>query len=151
MSSRKGSIIWLALLAGAIALGVYASQVEAQIPGGSSGLAGYERVQITTPSTTSLNKSTTASCPAGKVVTGGGYEVAGKNPGAVTVYVSRPNGASSWHVQAKRTVNISKTWGLSAFAICATGTEPPASPTASPTASPSASPSGTGTGAGTVN
>jgi hypothetical protein len=144
MSSRKRAA-WAVVVGTAVIIGVYGSQVEAQLPGGEpEGIAGYQRVAVTTPATTNLNKSITAACPSGKVATGGGYEVSGKNPGAVAVYINRPSGDSAWQVLAKRTVNISKTWALTAYAICATGTG-----SGTGTGTGTGAGTGTGTGAGT--
>jgi hypothetical protein len=135
---------WIALGVGAmVALGVYASQVQAQLP--SEGVTGYQRVLASSDNSTAKNKSAVASCPSGKVAVGGGHTISGSNPGSAVAYSSAPQTSTSWRVAAKRTVNISRPWTVTAVAICVDGTapaSPSASPSSSPSASPSASPSG---------
>jgi hypothetical protein len=135
---RKGWLL-LAVPLGAVAL--YATQVQAQLP--SEGITGYERVFASSDNSDDKNKTATASCPEGKVATGGGYAVSGKNPGSVAIFGNAPNSDVSWRVNAKRSIDISKSWVLTAVVICADGTpSASASPSASPSGSPSASPTG---------
>jgi hypothetical protein len=143
MRPKKRWIAWT-LPAVLLGIGLYASQVQAQLP--SEGVTGYQRVSASSDDSTAKNKTASASCPAGTVVTGGGHTISGKNPGSAVVYSSAPNGDGTWRVLAKRTVSISKTWTLTAWALCVEGSgsataSPSASPSGSPTASPTASPS----------
>jgi hypothetical protein len=133
---KKGALA--TAVATLIGIGVYATQVQAQLP--SEGVTGIQRVVASSEESTVKNKAVTASCPSGKVATGGGYAVTGANPGSVAVYVNAPTSDVSWQAKAKRTVNLSRDWTLSAIVVCATGT-PSSTPSPSPSTSPSASPS----------
>ena len=63
-----------------------------------TGATGFQRVVGTaTASDTTPNKTATASCPAGKVVVGGGYLVAAPTGlGELTVYANRPTSDTVW-------------------------------------------------------
>ncbi|HEY5119700.1 MAG TPA: NBR1-Ig-like domain-containing protein [Anaerolineales bacterium] len=61
--------------------------------------------------------SKTADCPAGSVVTGGGYT--GKQDGTLWTYASRSSG-NSWQVSAKNSGALSTTFNI--YAICLSGT-----------------------------
>ena len=63
-------------------------------------------------------KSSTAVCPAGKVVLGGGYTVTATS-GAV-IRESRATANDTWTVSAFELNNTSDNWSVQAFAICVT-------------------------------
>lgn len=137
--------VWM-VVAVFVGLGVYATQVQAQLP--SEGVTGYQRVQSSSDASTAKNKSASATCPSGTVVVGGGHAISGSNPGSAVAFASASNGDDTWRVFAKRTASITKPWTLTAVAICVDGegAAPTASPTGSPTSSPTASPSASPTG-----
>lgn len=84
----------------------------------------------------SLNKSTTANCPANKVAVGGGALVAGPGTGFpppdpnVVITQSRPAGsgpsATGWTASAAETDPTGATWRLQVRAICVVPNAPPA-------------------------
>jgi len=99
-----------------------------------AGGAGATSVNLTGPEATSglnsLNKSVTATCPAGRFVVGGGAVVRGAAtgesaaPAKVAIRVSRPggDGASSnqWTASAVEVDPTGAAWRLTARAVCTT-------------------------------
>ena len=72
-------------------------------------------------------QSATATCPSGKVVSGGGYQLEGNPVGwrKITVYASQPftppgQSATQWVVEAA-VINgqtLTSGWGITAFGVC---------------------------------
>ena len=86
-----------------------------------TGATGFERVVGTATATdTTDNKTATATCPAGKVVVGGGFLTAATTGlGELTVYANRPTSDTVWSVSAVVDQGL-RTWSLQAFAVCLT-------------------------------
>ena len=90
----------------------------------NTGIPGYEKVTsqtITIPPNTTQMIQVTANCPTGKVVLGGGFYMGG----AGLVEQSQPTvggGLWGWLVGANNPINVALP--LTAFAICAFGSEP---------------------------
>jgi hypothetical protein len=85
---------------------------------GPAGVSGHERVEgPSTPTDSGAIKSASATCPAGKVLIGGGYALT-ETTAAITVQLNGPDIGQTWTVQALRTSG-SEDWGLRAFALCA--------------------------------
>jgi hypothetical protein len=93
-------------------------------PTGATGPAGVSGVQIVVATDNSnSDKSTTATCPPGKTIVGGGAEtsnpdawVTNSSPGSLTA-----NKATTWVADAKERNSITPSWTLTVYAICATG------------------------------
>lgn len=86
-------------------------------PTGATGLSGYERVQGAVVNTTPLASNTaTATCPAGKVVVGGGFTM-GANDAFMTE--SYPSSTTVWTVKVFTSATFSA-YQLTAYAICVT-------------------------------
>jgi hypothetical protein len=100
---------------------------------GPPGLSGLERVYVSGVGNNSNSpKNTVATCPAGKVAVGGGYDISGaKNPDLgpnglanVVADVVLPNVGDSTtpgsvYVEAWEEEATALTWGVDAIAICA--------------------------------
>jgi hypothetical protein len=85
---------------------------------GPSGVSGYQ--QVTKQVTFSENGAdTTVSCPGGKSVLSGGYNLNSANDN-LTVFDSRPVSASDWRFRIRNTTQGNGTVTL--FAVCATVT-----------------------------
>jgi hypothetical protein len=85
---------------------------------GATGMSGYEVVagNIGSGSGSGFNiADSTASCPAGKKVVGGGFNTTGNNADVCTVY-SEPFGTTGWTVRTTK-LTISA-YSLQARAIC---------------------------------
>jgi len=90
-------------------------------PTGAAGVVGLDVVTFTSPSNSS-NKSTSATCPSGKKVTGGGYRIEGDKD-AVKVLVVRasfPSAADTWTVRVLEGMNTPGAWSVTVSAVCAT-------------------------------
>lgn len=92
-----------------------------QGPQGAPGVSGFERVSgESTPIDDTPGKIAHATCPAGKVVIGGGYAISN----TTDTIVPRINGphqddpTTTWTVIAHRMTGASE-WSLRAFALCA--------------------------------
>lgn len=96
MATRTGKAIGGLIAILIVAIGIYASQSEAE----DVGLVGYEREFASSSDSPAMNKSASATCPDGKVIAGGGYAITGLNPGSAVTYVNGPSNASSWTVFA---------------------------------------------------
>ena len=85
----------------------------------SAALVGLERIELSTPMTSS-NKSITATCPAGKQLLGAGGDVTPGN-GHVLIEDIRPNAAlTNLTVKAvEDQTGTAETWFVQAIAICA--------------------------------
>lgn len=84
---------------------------------GAPGLSQIEVVVASTPLNSTDTKSATATCPSGKVVTGGGAIVSNFVVAAITA--SRPSSPTTWFAQAVEPVASSATWRLSSDVVCA--------------------------------
>lgn len=82
---------------------------------------GYQFVTSTTPPTNSSTASTVATCPAGKLATGGGYVIADSSnrviAGEPTAFLPLQNG-TGWIVGATAPRGT-QGWTLTAYALCA--------------------------------
>ena len=99
-----------------------------------AGGSGIASVNLTGPEATSglnsLNKTVTATCPAGRFVVGGGAVVRGATPGEspapnkVAITVSRPGGdaasSNQWTASAVEVDPTVASWRLTARAVCTT-------------------------------
>ncbi|HEY1513341.1 MAG TPA: hypothetical protein VGF66_06260 [Gaiellaceae bacterium] len=83
---------------------------------GGPGLSGYQQVTVSVPFTEN-GVDTTISCPGGKSVLGGGYNLNRANDN-LTVFDSRPATATDWRIRIRNTTQGTGTVTL--FAICAT-------------------------------
>jgi len=83
---------------------------------GAPGLSGYQQVSVSVPFTEN-GVDTTISCPGGKSVLGGGYNLNRANDN-LTVFDSRPASATDWRIRIRNTTQGTGTVAL--FAICAT-------------------------------
>jgi len=100
-------------------------------PAGSTDAAGYLRVENTSARSTGVGSnsetaSTTVSCPEGRKVAGGGYQVnAGSvsdhnDPAAIAVTQNRAISNTVWSVSAiTDSKNDVGAWTVTAYAICA--------------------------------
>ena len=87
-------------------------------PQGAPGLAGLEIVSSTSPASSNPGRMVQASCPAGKVVVGGGGRVAfGESD--VALDESFPVDANTWRVLAYELNATAAVWTLTAHAVCA--------------------------------
>lgn len=83
------------------------------------GVAGHEIVNATAsiPVSGSRRANVTATCPSGKVVTGGGWSQADDVNGAdLTLYNSYPDSTTSWTVRLYNTGGSAK--NATAYAVC---------------------------------
>ncbi|MEH0985556.1 hypothetical protein [Micromonospora sp. CPCC 205556] len=110
----RAAVLLLGLTAAAVV--VPASPASAAVPG---------LVRVTTTSATNSNDfhTTTATCPAGKVLTGTGYELNGAT-GEAVVDDLRPNGGpavapTAVTVTAYEADAYAGSWSVTAYAICA--------------------------------
>lgn len=71
--------------------------------------------QATSPGNTNISKEAVATCPAGKVVVGGG----GAIPNVGVIVASYPEGPTSWRVIGMRAGSSTAPWNVTARAICA--------------------------------
>ena len=93
--------------------------------GPAGGVSGWEKVVVAAPGNSDDRKSLVASCPAGKVVVGGGGWTAPTfvdDPlDGVALQISAPNGnGNAWVVTAREIVPTSQNWILWTYALCAT-------------------------------
>jgi hypothetical protein len=92
-------------------------------PQGEPGLANVEIVTVKTTSSSTRNKNLVASCPAGKVVIGGGARVIRNDANAwedVALVESYPSGSNQWSAVAAEGTETALLWQLEVRAICAT-------------------------------
>ncbi|MGC5306656.1 hypothetical protein [Micromonospora zamorensis] len=112
----RASVLGLGLVAAGTVLAP-ASPASAAVPG-------LVRIAATSVSNSSDYHSVTATCPAGKVLTGTGYELNGVT-GEGVVDDLRPNGGvatapTAVTVGAYETEAFAGNWSVTAYAICAT-------------------------------
>jgi Collagen triple helix repeat (20 copies) len=90
-----------------------------QGPVGPAAATGYQQVVGTATATNSTSPETaTASCPAGKIVVGGGGVLTAGARAALTQ--SQPTSTTTWTVTAIEPTTVTDTWSLQAFALCLT-------------------------------
>jgi hypothetical protein len=84
-------------------------------------VGGLERRSDQTQTDSTNSKSTTATCPSGKRVLGGGARVTGDAAGNVTVSESFPDSSlDRWNAVARESDATDATWQLTVYALCAT-------------------------------
>lgn len=88
-----------------------------QGPAGTPGVTQREVVTVNTASDSSSPKQLTATCPAGKVVIGGGAEIDGAVGPALAS--SRPIGTTQWFAFAYEVNATGGAWSVTSYAICA--------------------------------
>jgi hypothetical protein len=85
------------------------------------GVGGLERRADQTQTDSTNSKSTTATCPSGKRVLGGGARVTGDAAAQVTISESFPDSSlDRWNAVARESDPTDATWQLSVYALCAT-------------------------------
>jgi hypothetical protein len=90
-------------------------------PQGPPGIAGLERKDVITPSSSANSKTISAVCPTGKRVIGGGARVTGAGIADVTVNESFPDSdGTKWNAVARESDATIGSWALTAYALCAT-------------------------------
>jgi hypothetical protein len=77
-----------------------------------------ERIDVTSPSTSTTSKSVFLACPAGKRLIGGGARVNGGSP-RVALLTSFPDDDNIWRASAGETTATGASWSLRVYAICA--------------------------------
>ncbi len=95
-----------------------------QGPAGANGISGYQQVSVTSNSSTGVSITQTASCPNGKKVIGGGFNVLASD--YIDDYYIQSNNAindTTWSVSARKPANSnnetkSGQWKLTVTAIC---------------------------------
>jgi hypothetical protein len=92
-----------------------------QGPAGPAGIAALERRDIVTPTNSSNLKTTSAVCPTGKRVIGGGARVAGAGAGRVSIIEAFPDSdGTKFNGTAQEVTATALTWSLQVYAMCAT-------------------------------
>jgi hypothetical protein len=85
------------------------------------GVGGLERRSEGTSTDSTNSKSTTATCPSGKRVLGGGARVTGNAAASVTISESFPDSSlDRWNATARESDPTDAGWQLTVFALCAT-------------------------------
>ncbi len=82
-------------------------------------MSGYELAASALGPNTASAKSVTATCPAGKVVLGGGFAVSGLIDAGLLAQ-NGPSSTTAWTVTMAELDPGSPSWTLTATAICAT-------------------------------
>jgi hypothetical protein len=82
-------------------------------------VGGYQVVVNTTASNSVGSKSIGVSCPAGKVVLGGGAQTSPSGTGVPVALNNSYRAGAGWFAGAKETAPTAVTWFLSVVAICA--------------------------------
>lgn len=80
---------------------------------GQNGVSGHEIVTISDASTTDP-KILTATCPDGKVVTGGGYS---SSTQSIQIQQNNPSAINAWTVDVNKTTT-SGIWTVTVYAVC---------------------------------
>jgi len=81
-------------------------------------VSGYEQVVASSSANTTTPKTITASCPAGKVVLGGGFVTSGVT--TTIVLGNGPGSTSDWTVTVRENQAGTPTWTLTVTAACVT-------------------------------
>lgn len=91
---------------------------------GLPGLSGLLAVSVSSGADSSSPKTSTATCPSGKRVLGGGATIVGGGPGGPAITQSQPVGgdaasANAWTATAYEVGSYTPSWRLIAYALCA--------------------------------
>jgi hypothetical protein len=85
---------------------------------GPPGLSAVERVDVTTPSSSTSPKTASLPCPTGKRLVGGGARVNAGSPN-VAIVAAFPDDDNIYRATAREVVGTGTSWTLTAFAVCA--------------------------------
>jgi hypothetical protein len=92
-----------------------------QGPPGPAGISALERRDIVTPNTSAGVKTSSAVCPAGKRVIGGGARVTGAGVADVSIVEAYPDSdGTKFNAIARESDPTALTWALQVYAMCAT-------------------------------
>jgi hypothetical protein len=91
-------------------------------PTGPPGVTGLENAFGNSSSDSNSPKDTSANCPTGKKVIGGGARVTGAGSSSVSIIESYPSNTGQWHAVGVEVNATGSSWQLVAYAICATVT-----------------------------
>ena len=89
-------------------------------PQGPPGTSGLQPIFTTGASNSTVTRTLTASCPAGKTAVGGGGAVVPANNPGVAITSSYLTNATTWSVNAREVVATATNWSLNALVVCAT-------------------------------
>jgi hypothetical protein len=90
-------------------------------PAGAAGVAALERKDVLTPTSSANVKTTSAVCPTGKHVIGGGARVTGAGASKVSINEAFPDSdGTKFNGTAREVVTTALTWALQVYAMCAT-------------------------------
>jgi hypothetical protein len=90
-------------------------------PAGPAGIAALERRDIVTPTNSAAIKTTSAVCPTGKKVIGGGARVTGAGAGKISIVEAFPDSdGTKFNGTAREVDATALTWSLQVYAMCAT-------------------------------
>jgi hypothetical protein len=90
-------------------------------PAGAAGVAALERKDVLTPTSSANVKTTSAVCPTGKHVIGGGARVTGAGASKVSINEAFPDSdGTKFNATAREVVATALTWALQVYAMCAT-------------------------------
>jgi len=100
------------------AIGITLPFVLATTYPAASGIQEYEVISAAS-SATSANKEVTANCSAGLSIIGGGAHIDDTDTNLALAF-SRPTATNDgWEARGHETDNVSATWTLTAYALCA--------------------------------
>jgi hypothetical protein len=88
-------------------------------PAGPPGLSGLERVELTSPSNSSLTRTASMACPSGKRLIGGGARLNGSILDNVAIQLSYPGDDNTYVARAAEIATNPGNWSLTVFAVCA--------------------------------
>ena len=92
-----------------------------QGPAGPPGVSAIERVDVTTPLSSTNSKSLLVNCPSSKRAIGGGARVLGNGSSRVSIVGNFPDSSGTqWDASALEVVATAAAWQLQAYALCAT-------------------------------
>jgi hypothetical protein len=89
-------------------------------PQGPPGTSGLQPIFTTGASNSTVTRTLTATCPAGKTAIGGGGAVVPANNPGVAITSSYLTNATTWTVNAREVVATAANWSINAFVVCAT-------------------------------
>lgn len=91
-------------------------------PQGPPGMSGLQPIFTTGASNSTVTRTLSAACPAGKTAVGGGGSVVPANQAGVAITSSYLANATTWSVNAREVVATAGSWSINAFVVCATVT-----------------------------
>ena len=91
-------------------------------PQGPPGMSGLQPIFTTGASNSTVTRTLSAACPAGKTAVGGGGAVVPANQAGVAITSSYLANATTWSVNAREVVATAGNWSINAFVVCATVT-----------------------------